>query len=191
MHFVNAPLSRLVDLAGISIAFEVRSVLEVEPDLQGGFRLKERKVETPYWKDYDALPGNHPLDWSARFDLRNWGLLFAEEAAGVIGACLLAWNTAGVDMLEGREDLAVLWDLRVAPQRRGQGVGTALFDAALVWAGERGVRELKVETQNYNVPAVRFYLRLGCRLLQAVPGAYPELPEEIMLLFYRPCLHQD
>ena len=184
VRVVTATLVRLPELAAISIAFEVKSVLDVSTGPGGIYCLTERKLGKPYWKDYDALPGNHPLDWPARFDLRNWGLLFAEEAAGVTGACLLAWNTPGVDMLEGRADLAVLWDLRVAPPRRGQGVGTALFKAALAWTRERGARELKVETQNNNVPAVRFYLRMGCVLRSAIPGAYPELPEETMLLFY-------
>lgn len=184
MHIVNAPMTRLVDLAGISIAFAVRSVLEIEPDLRGGFRLSEREVEAPYEKDYDAIGGNRPEDWLARFDTRAWGLLLAEEEAEVIGACLLAWNTPGVDMLEGRSDLAVLWDLRVQPMWRGKGVGTALFQAALAWAKERGARELKVETQNNNVPAVRFYLRMGCKLKSVIPAAYPEFPAESMLLFY-------
>jgi ribosomal protein S18 acetylase RimI-like enzyme len=36
-------------------------------------------------------------------------------------------KTPSLTMLEGRDDLAMLWDIRVSPEARGQGVGTALF----------------------------------------------------------------
>ena len=51
-------------------------------------------------------------------------------------------------MLGGRDDLAVLWDIRVSPPERGTGVGSALFRAAEDWAGTRGCTWLKIETQN-------------------------------------------
>jgi ribosomal protein S18 acetylase RimI-like enzyme len=91
-------------------------------------------------------------------------------------------------MLEGRTDLAVLWDLRVAPEHRGRGVGTALFDAVKLWAIQHTCTEIKIETQNNNVPAVKFYLRQGCTLRHVVSDAYPELPDEQMFLFYLPLL---
>ncbi|MBW6513959.1 MAG: GNAT family N-acetyltransferase [Candidatus Syntrophosphaera sp.] len=57
---------------------------------------------------------------------------------------------------------------------------------ALDWARKRGCRELKVETQNNNSAAVRFYLKQGCELRQAIADAYQEFPGEQKLLFYRP-----
>jgi ribosomal protein S18 acetylase RimI-like enzyme len=50
---------------------------------------------------------------------------------------------------------------------------------------EAGLVELKVETQNNNVPACRFYARHGFQLRQAVWGAYPQLPSEVQLLWYK------
>jgi ribosomal protein S18 acetylase RimI-like enzyme len=88
-------------------------------------------------------------------------------------------------MLEGRDNLAVLWDIRVAPEARGQGVGSALFRSAEEWAKARGCRQLKVETQNINVAACRFYARQGCVLIRVDRHAYPELPEETQLLWYK------
>ncbi len=90
-----------------------------------------------------------------------------------------------VDMLEGRDDLAVLWDFRVAPQERRTGVGSALFAGVERWARSRGCTELKVETQNINVPACRFYRSRGFTLRDVKEGAYPELPKEIQLLWYK------
>ena len=88
-------------------------------------------------------------------------------------------------MLEGRRDLAVLWDIRVDPQTRGLGVGSALFRAAERWARTRGCRTLKIETQNTNVPACTFYARQGCILKEIKRSAYPQLPDEIQMLWYK------
>lgn len=181
----EAPLSRLAELGEISIAFESRSVLEIIPAAGGGFTLREISLEAPLYKDYDSLPDNHPTDWLQRFDTRNWGLLFAVEAGRKLGAAVITYHTLGVEMLEGRPDLAVLWDIRVQPDWRGKGVGSALFRAVLEWAKERACTELKIETQNNNPAAVRFYLKQGCELRQVVEDAYPGLTGEQMLLFYK------
>ena len=87
-------------------------------------------------------------------------------------------------MLEGRDDLAVLWDIRVSPKHRGQGIGRRLMDRVASWARVRQCRWLKIETQNTNVPVCRFYASCGCRLGGIHPGAYTDLPDEVMLLWY-------
>lgn len=113
------------------------------------------------------------------------GLFAAHDDGALVGAAAVAWGTPGLDLLEGRRDLAVLWDLRVAPEARGRGVGTALFRAAEAWAAARGCRHLKVETQSVNVPACRFYARAGCVLGAVHRFAYPGLPDEAQLLWYK------
>jgi len=42
---------------------------------------------------------------------------------------------------------------------------------------------LKVESQNINVPACRFYDAQGCELRAVQHGAYPDLPDEVQLLW--------
>ena len=101
-----------------------------------------------------------------------------------LGGAVVAWNTPGVDMLEGRDDLAVLWDLRVHPDHRREGVGSRLFQHAAAWARAKGCRQLKIETQNINVRACKFYAKQGCYLGAVHAGAYPEFPEEVQLLWY-------
>ena len=105
-----------------------------------------------------------------------------------MGAAVVAFDTPGMAILEGRDDLAVLWNLRVAPRLRGQGLGAALFRAAERWAVRHGCRELEVETQNVNVAACRFYARQGCSLGSIRLFAYRDFPGEAQLLWYKDLL---
>jgi GNAT superfamily N-acetyltransferase len=102
-----------------------------------------------------------------------------------LGGATVAFNTPGLTMLEGRRDLSVLWDIRVAPDARGKGIGSALFEGVEAWAQTQCCRELKVETQNVNVHACDFYARHGCQLRAVHHAAYPELPKEIQVLWYK------
>lgn len=135
-------------------------------------------------KDYDA--GEGPAAWAARFDVTNWGLLAAREADLWLGAVVVARDPPGLHMLRGRRDAAVLWDLRVRPEARRRGVGTELFRAAERWAGGHGCRTLLVETQNVNVTACRFYLRMGCTLASIDRLACSDLPGEVQLVWAKP-----
>lgn len=182
------PPSALAEYGGVPIAFEVGERLVVSaPDAGlGGLHLAPARVAAPYVKDYDADPDHHPAAWARRFDVACWGVLAARADAERVGGAVVAWRTPGVDLLEGRADLALLWDLRVAPPWRGRGVGAALFRAAEAWALARGARWLKVETQDVNVGACRFYARQGCVLGAVHRFAYPERPDEAQLLWYKP-----
>jgi len=73
--------------------------------------------------------------------------------------------------------------LRVQPEMRSQGVGRELLSAVKEWAKAQGCNEVIVETQNINVPACRFYAMQGFELFSIDPLAYPELPDEIQLLW--------
>ncbi|MBM3506487.1 MAG: GNAT family N-acetyltransferase [Alphaproteobacteria bacterium] len=97
----------------------------------------------------------------------------------------MVFDTPGIDLLEGRRDLAVIWDIRVAPGWRRCGVGSDLFAAAERWARARDCTEVKVETQNINVAACRFYEKQGCELRAANRGVYPTLRDEVQLLWYK------
>jgi GNAT superfamily N-acetyltransferase len=178
------PMTALGKYATIPIAFEVSAVFDVSDGGAGGFVLTERRLDAPYVKDYDAA-GENPARWASRFDLSHWGLLAARAGERLVGGAAVAFDDPGLDLLEGRRDLAVLWDIRVSPEARGRGVGRALFAAAEAWARTRGCQELKVETQNVNVPACRFYTRQGCLLGAVNRRAYPGLTDEIQLLWYK------
>ncbi len=52
------------------------------------------------------------------------------RATSALCGAVLAQRTPGVYMLEGRDDLAALWDIRVHPDARRDGIGHMLFEAA-------------------------------------------------------------
>ena len=83
--------------------------------------LTERGLPVPYTKDYDALPGEGPLRWPETFDVSRWGLFAARAGGRRVGGAAVACGDADLDMLEGCDDLAILWDIRVAPEARGHG----------------------------------------------------------------------
>lgn len=176
---------RLPEYASISITVLITSVFAL--DLQDGglegVRFRE-EVVVPYIKDYDR-DGGSPVTWPQQFYIDNWGLFLALQDDQPVGAAAVAWNTNGVNMLEGRRELAVLWDIRVDPRHRREGIGAALFRRAADWARARGCTRLKIETQNINVAACRFYRRMGCELGTIHRHAYaPPLDHEVQLNWY-------
>jgi len=178
-------VAALAEYATIPSTFCVRSQLRVDwiDGGLGGIRLFEQAVDQPYLKDYDAF-GETPLTWARQWDISKWGIFVARDHGEAVGGAVIAWQTPGLHMLEGRDDLAVLWDLRVTPARKRQGIGKQLFRQTTLWASQRHCRTLKIETQNNNVAACRFYAACGGRLGGVHPKAYAGLPEEVMLLWY-------
>jgi hypothetical protein len=115
--------------AAIPIAFVVDQILQVRvlDGGLGGMSLAQTAVTDPYVKDYDTLEGAGPQCWPGRFDVSNWGLIGARRDGASVGGAVIAIRTPGLHMLDGRDDLAVLWDIRVSPRERGGGIGSALF----------------------------------------------------------------
>lgn len=186
VEIIEEAVAALPQYEKVPIAFRVESRFLVTPidSGLGGLRFIEEAV-APYLKDYDVNESARPSQWRNRFDISHWGILSAFKGAQRIGGAAVAWKTPELNMLEGREDLACLWDLRVDPDYRSEGVGHQLFNRAVGWARERLCTRLKVETQNINVPACRFYARQGCELKGINWYAYGAALGEIQLLWYR------
>ena len=179
----------LARYAEVPIVFEVRAVFQIDlvDGGLGGIRLREKKVVPSYVKDYDGYEDGGPERWPEQFDLRNWGIFLAVDGTRSVGGVVVAFDTPGVNMLAGRRDLAVLWDIRVHPEFRRRGTGTALFRHAVDWSRDRKCVQMKVETQNVNVSACRFYAKQGCHLGEINRYGYaghPEVGHEVMLVWY-------
>lgn len=184
---IGAEAPALAAYAAVPIAFTVHERLELAPDAGAlaGLPLVVRPLATPYVKDHDADAASHPVSWAHRFDISRWAFLVARLDGRRIGGAAVIPPGASDALVDGAGATALLWDLRVAPDVRGGGVGTALFEAACAWARTEGAQRLEVETQNVNVPACRFYAARGCTLGAVHRFVYPALPEEMQLLWYR------
>jgi GNAT superfamily N-acetyltransferase len=131
LRIEEEPMTRLPEHGEVPIAFVVERILAVTvlDSGLGGIRLTETAVDSPWVKDYDAIEGEGPTRWPKRFDTSNWGLIAAYQERTRAGGAVIALDGGDVHLLEGRLDLAVLWDLRVHPEHRSTGVGSALFRA--------------------------------------------------------------
>lgn len=179
------PVSSLAEQGTVSISFEYDRILELQVinNGLGGFLFEEIKLDASRKKDYDTE--DPPSSWSTRFDVSQWGFMVARSEGRRIGGAVIAFASPALYMLEGRKDLAVLWDIRVDPAFRGAAVGRSLILATEEWAKSRQCSQLKIETQNINLAACKFYERQGCKLGAINRFAYPSLPDEIQMLWYK------
>ena len=169
----------------ISFMAESEFCVELIDSGLGGFRFVEKQVE-PYLK-YDDGP-SEILNWPKRYDVSKWGVFIAfGDDRPVAGATVAANLSAGMTTPFESESVASLWDLRVHPDERKRGIGTMIFKYAADWARKKGFRHLKIETQNVNVPACRFYAKQGCKLGAIHRYGYSgfeDVAHEAMLLWY-------
>lgn len=169
----------------IPISFRASTRLKVDVALESHGQTLLTEPVAPFSKDYDAFEDERPSRLSKRFDVSHWGLLSAFDEQRRLGGIVVAVLSPGMDMLEGRDDLALLADVRVHPDFRGKGVGRALFTHVSDWARRRGCTELKVETQDINVGACRFYAAMGFSLASVARDAYGPEIDETQLIWRR------
>ena len=79
-----------------------------------------------------------------------------------------------------------LYDLKVDPDYRGQGVGRLLIDKCKEVAAEQGYRGLYTQGQDNNLGACRFYLKMGFEIGGLDTRVYGGTPQEHKkdILFY-------
>jgi GNAT superfamily N-acetyltransferase len=121
----------------------------------------------PLYEWLFAPPGSKPPSWEVRratvalrqaIDSHDSVVLVAEDDAGdFVGFC-----TGYQDMHSVRFGYrAWVEDLAVHPERRSEGIGKALLDAAKAWARERGATHLELDSAETRADAHRFYEREG------------------------------
>ena len=170
-------MAALGEYTKVSIAFTVESKYVAVPnECAPGWTLTKKPVAQPWIKDYDG--GEPPTRW-LRWDTTNWRLISAFSGDERVGGAIVVSRSHELDFLEGRHDLAALWDIRVAPEWRRHGIGSMLFQHVVRYARNAGCVKLKIETQDINVNACDFYAKQGCQLVNVIPDAYPDWLEEV------------
>ena len=150
----------------------------------GGVVFEECPVE-PYVKDFGKY--ECATTYEEQFDISTWRFYMAFDGETAIGAATVAGPTRGMNMLYGREDACVLWDIRVADGYKHRGIGQSLFDMVVDGAKKDGYRQMVIECQNNNVPACHFYHKQGAVLCKVDMHAYymePEVRDEVQLVWY-------
>lgn len=152
--------------------------------IHNGFWVKERVtrftptgIETefvipPWYKDYDTEEANRPSSVVRQYDASTWTLVIASRNGKWIGGGLSILGCTEYDLAEHRDDIAIVHDFRVSEDERRKGVGRALWASIEKWGATHGATELRVETQDVNVPACRFYRTMGCKLHSIDQAAY-------------------
>ena len=170
----------------LAMQVKVESILQVVVKGKGlqGIDLVEVKCP-PYIHDPSYQEG--PKQWEQMFSLEQFGFFAAYIEERLVGLIALAYNTPGCHMLNQREDMVVIFDIRVHLDYQHQRIGTSLMQAAEQWAKQKQAVLMKVETQNTNVKACHFYASQGYHLGEINRYAYTiPLAEEVMLIWYKP-----
>ena len=124
----------------------------------------------PYRKDLSVY--ERAVEYEEKFDIANWYFYMAFDEDKPIGAMTIAGRTPDLNMLSGRDDACVLWDIRVADNYKHQGIGQRLMDIGIEDARTAGYRQMIIECQNNNVPACHFYRKQGALLSKVDLYAY-------------------
>lgn len=170
----------------VSQNVDVRSEYRIERmnNGLGGFVLEEIPIK-PYIKDLSKY--ERATEYEKEFDITNWRFYMAFEGDIPVGAMTVAGKTKGLNMLYGRNDACVLWDIRVADAYKHTGIGQKLLDMGIANAKKDGYCQMIIECQNNNVAACKFYHKQGAVLSKVDMYAYyhePEIRNEVQFVWY-------
>ena len=161
-------------LLGFDGSYSSDSILRIE-SAADGFILREERLAETQTKRYPFA------DLKDDVTAADWTAVVVDEEGERLGFAIARyeiWNRR-----------AVLDDLFVLADARGQGVGRQLLEGCLDWARGTEARHLWLETQNLNLPAVGFYRSRGFTLSGLSTDLYDPalvLPGEMALFFSYP-----
>ena len=115
------------------------------------FKLELVKLDAPYVKPFEL----EPPDTYERI-IRAGYSLAAHDNHQIVGIALCepqSWNQS-----------MLIHEFHILGTYQGRGIGRALMEVAVNQAKEAGLRIVACETQNTNVPAIRFYQSMGFQI---------------------------
>ena len=105
--------------------------------------------------------------WATTGLTRPWNDAYADFARAVEGSSSAVLGLYDGDTLVGTAMVGVdghrgwVYYLASHPQRRGEGIGRALMEAAERWVEERGMPKIQLMVRRTNTAVVDFYTALG------------------------------
>jgi GNAT superfamily N-acetyltransferase len=164
-RFIIRPmrLSDIPRLAEIDPTFTSNTTLRVQrtgSGLEAGWKLLEVPLSKPYDKgsgyDFDRTERRNIQSRLEQSDSLEEVVIdrTTECIVGVLDITIESWR-----------NVAWVWNLMLDKNVRGLGIGRQLVAHSIEWARYRKLRAVMLETQTNNVPACKFYERMGFRLV--------------------------
>jgi ribosomal protein S18 acetylase RimI-like enzyme len=146
--------------------FVIRPIQADEWAAYRGIRLRAlQDSPNAFGSTFEAEATRSDDQWASRLRLLEVSgrdhAMFAEASNG---PCGLAWCKISAE----NPILANLYQMWVAPEMRGRGVGRALLSECLTWAASTGVRRVQLGVTASDSPAWRLYTSQGFRPVGAL-----------------------
>ncbi len=136
------------------VSKEKYAVTREESDEKSVIALELVKLKQPYIKRYDDVSDE---DFGRYQGMLRQGLSLGaydgDDLAGIAICEMEAWNRS-----------LWVWEFHIAEDQRGKGIGRALMEALAEKGRAADMRVIVCETQTTNVPAIRFYRKMGFAL---------------------------
>ena len=115
------------------------------------FTLAPKKLDKTYSKNHDYSDPSTLAHYNGVIlQGLSFGAFINEELVGVILGEVLDWNST-----------VAVREFGVSPEVQGQGIGRSLLEHVLTQPQCKKLRGVICETQATNVPAIRFYEKMG------------------------------
>ena len=118
------------------------------------------------------------MPWSREDFWRETRNELAEYIVGEMNGQLVAYAGAWVSFNQ-----AEVMHVAVAPELRGQGVGTILFGALIEAVKRRGAKSVTLEVRPSNVAAIKLYENFGLRSVGRRKGYYLDNGEDALIMW--------
>ena len=128
------------------------------------------------------LRGIYPVRATAEAALGRGDLFVLEEDGEILGAGII--NRIQVDVYAGapwehevpEDQVCVLHTLVISPRAKRRGLGRKFVGFYEAYAAETGCTELRIDTNERNLPARAMYRSLGYREIYVVPTVFNGIP---------------
>lgn len=142
--------TRLRELASGYVSPARYRVSKSETDTQTVISLSLEELDTAYRKHWPAEEENE-IRYSRMLEQGlSLGIYDDEKLVGIAIAEKQAWNRT-----------LWVWEFHIDPEYQQRGMGKQLMQALAEIGKQAGCRVMVCETQNTNVPAIRFYRKMG------------------------------
>jgi ribosomal protein S18 acetylase RimI-like enzyme len=142
--------TRLRELASGYVSPAVYRVSKNETDSQTVISMNLEELNIVYEKHWQADEENEARYSRMLRQGLSLGLYDDERLVGIAIAEKQAWNRT-----------LWIWEFHIDPEYQQRGMGRQLMEALAEIGKRAGCRVMVCETQNTNVPAIRFYRKVG------------------------------